>query len=396
MAAQLRSRGRVLALSCALGALGLAGGGCGSSLGTSTAATTQSTVAKSATKTRTTTTSTSTSSSTSSSPAASTAASTNAASTGAASGSTSAASTGASTGTTTTATAGPPGCTRPEIAVGDKNSTEQFILGELYTLSLTGQGYNVSLTQNIGTTAVTIGALRQKTLDLYPEYLNIWDSTVAGSAEQFTSLSAAYDYGANWAAKYGLDLLTPTPFSDTGGVAVTYTYALNHDLRKLYDLRTVAPSMRLGWPPQLVNGPTGLTAVEQAYGFTPAVVSSVDVGNQYQALSAGLTQANWVSTTDGELATSTPNGTPVPPRYLVLRDNLHVFGFGRVVPVLASRVVTADGISVVNTINLVDSLLTMTTMRQLNADVDIYHETVDAVARRFLQQSGIPISANCP
>src|SRR5947209_928463 len=59
---------------------------------------------------------------------------------------------GASTdpGQTTTIAALLPGTGRPPVRIGDKNFTEQFILGELYLQALAAEGYSVTLDRNIG------------------------------------------------------------------------------------------------------------------------------------------------------------------------------------------------------------------------------------------------------
>src|ERR1700716_2029376 len=82
--------------------------------------------------------------------------------------------TAATTQSTTQAaqTTPPPGAGRPTIYIGDKNYTEQFILGELYYEALLAQGFSVQLNKNIGPTEVTMQALQTGRLDLYPEYLN--------------------------------------------------------------------------------------------------------------------------------------------------------------------------------------------------------------------------------
>ncbi len=98
-------------------------------------------------------------------------------------------SSGATTGTSTTVL---PGTGRPQVTLGDKNYTEQFLLGELYTLALQAQGYTVALNQNIGPTAVTLGALGTGALDMYPEYLNVFNSSVAGNHRAFPTQLAAY------------------------------------------------------------------------------------------------------------------------------------------------------------------------------------------------------------
>ncbi len=48
--------------------------------------------------------------------------------------------------------------------------------------------------------------------------------------------------GRRYARGHGLELLAPTPFSDTRRIAVTPTYAALHRLRTIGDLRKVAPT----------------------------------------------------------------------------------------------------------------------------------------------------------
>ena len=64
-----------------------------------------------------------------------------------------------------------PGTGKPPVTIGDKNFTEQFLLGELYAEALSAQGYTVQLNRNIGPTEVTLQALYSGRLDMYPEYL---------------------------------------------------------------------------------------------------------------------------------------------------------------------------------------------------------------------------------
>ncbi len=286
------------------------------------------------------------------------------------------------TATASSATTAPalPGTGRPLVAIGDKNFTEQFILGQLYQLALSAEGFNTTLTQNIGTTSVSQQAMQDGTLDVYPEYLNMFDSDIAGYSNSFPTLARAFTAGQSWAAGNGLVLLAPTPFSDTAGIAVASHYAQQNDLRSLYGLRRVATTLTLGAPLEFQSSPSGLTAIEQAYGFLPKSVQSVNIGVQYQALSAGTVQAAYVNTTDGGLSS---------PTYALLGDPRHAFGFGNVVPVATAAVIAAEGPAFANTINSVDTLLTTSVMRQLNADVDLDHETPETVAKAFLQADGL-------
>ncbi len=69
------------------------------------------------------------------------------------------------------------------VTIGDKNYTEQFVLGELYYLALQGEGFTVSLNRNIGPTQVTLQALTSGQLGIYPEYLSTWNSSDCGIYE---------------------------------------------------------------------------------------------------------------------------------------------------------------------------------------------------------------------
>jgi osmoprotectant transport system substrate-binding protein len=289
-----------------------------------------------------------------------------------------------STTTSTTSATGSgspalPGTGKPLVTIGDKNFTEQFVLGELYRQALTAEGYSVVLNRNIGPTEVTIPALESGRLDMYPEYLGTWDSTVAGYKVQFRSAHSTYRAGQRYALAHGLQLLEPTPFSDTNAVGVTRTYAVANDLRSLTDLNRVAPTLTFGAPPQFQQDPTGLPALEQTYGFVPATFKPLDIGAQYQALDNGAVQAAVVNTTDGQLAGD----------YTLLRDPRHVFGWGNVVPVVSTKVLLAEGPAFEATIDRVSALLTTGVMRRLNAAVDVSHQDPALVAKQFLQSRGV-------
>jgi osmoprotectant transport system substrate-binding protein len=279
-----------------------------------------------------------------------------------------------------------PGTGRPTIAIGDKNFTEQFILGELYYLALKAQGYTVTLTRNIGPTEVTMRALTAGTLSMYPEYLSTWNTTIAGDRRDFHSLHSAYRVGLRWAEAHGFEILHPTPFSDTAALAVSFNYAVAHNLVSIGDLRKLDRALVMGGPLQFQTEPTGLPAITKAYEVAPASFKSLDIGAQYQALDQGTVEVADVNTTDGQLITH---------NYTLLSDPLKVFGYGNVVPVVPLKVIQAEGPQFVETVNAVSGLLTLGVIRQLNAAVDVDNEDPTTVATQFLQEHGLlPASAS--
>jgi osmoprotectant transport system substrate-binding protein len=284
------------------------------------------------------------------------------------------------TSTGTTQTIPLPGKGKPTVTIGDKNYTEQFVLGELYYQALQAQGFPVVINQNIGPTQVTMQALKTGQLGMYPEYIDTLNSQLAGYTRQFKTPRSAYLAGQRWALTHGLELLNPTPFSDTYAIGVTVNFAQQNALQAIGDLRQVVQPLTVGAPPQFETAPTGLPALESAYGFTPSAVNALEIGAQYQALDQGVVQAAVVNTTDGELTTG---------NYTLLTDPKAVLGVGNVVPVVTAQVLNEEGPAFAATINRVTALLTLPVIRELNAEVDLSGETPAGVAKRFLVDHGL-------
>ncbi|HWF75095.1 MAG TPA: glycine betaine ABC transporter substrate-binding protein [Solirubrobacteraceae bacterium] len=281
---------------------------------------------------------------------------------------------------TTTTTTFLPGTGRPPVNLGDKNFTEQFILGELYSQALTAQGFTVTLNKNIGSTQVTTQALEAGQLDMYPEYVGTFDSAVANDTEIFRSEHDAVTAAQRYAIAHGLRLLTATPFSDTDAIAVLSTYGAEHHLRLIADLGRLESALTLGAPPQFASSQSGLLGIQGVYGVTPAHFQPLAIGLQYQALQAGSVQAADVFTTDGQLASG---------QYQLLSDPDRLFGFGNVVPVVTQSALLVEGPAFAQTIDSVSAQLTTPAMRMLNADVSIYNMSPATAARQFLIAHGL-------
>jgi osmoprotectant transport system substrate-binding protein len=291
-----------------------------------------------------------------------------------------AASSTTSTTTSSTSTSALPGAGKPPVTIGDKNYTEQFVLGQLYLQALKAQGFPVTINQNIGPTDVTTQALKTGALTMYPEYLNTFDSAVAGYRHGFRSRIAAGRAAERYAVAHGLALLDPTPFSDTDAIAVTVAFAHENRLRSIVDLRRVAATMTMAGPPQFRTSAPGLPQLASAYGVTPEVFRGLPVGAQYAPLNNGTVQAAYVNSTDGQLASGD---------YRLLADTRRIFGWGNVVPVVSAKALAAEGPVFAATVERVDRTLTTPVMRELNAAVDVAKQDPAAVAKQFLQTHGL-------
>ena len=89
-----------------------------------------------------------------------------------------------------------PGKGKPPITIGDKNFTEEFILGDLYAQALRAKGFTVNLKPNIGSSELTDKALRAGQIDMYPEYTGVILSVLAMQTRRPASEDAAIRGGA--------------------------------------------------------------------------------------------------------------------------------------------------------------------------------------------------------
>lgn len=281
--------------------------------------------------------------------------------------------------TPTVAASSLPGHNRPLIVMGDMNTPEQFIIGQLYQLALQQAGYSVNLTRNLGPPSIRRAALKLGSLDLYPEYLGQWNSYVARLHRRFRTLAASYAAGSAYARRHGLVLLKPTPFSDTSGVAVTAEYARENHVYSIPQLAHTT-AIAFGAPIEFQTIADGLPVLAGVYHLRPGYVQNIDVGLQYAWLNSGNVQATYSNTTDAQLSE---------PRYVELRDPKHVFGFGNVVPVTTRHVLEVEGPAFRRTIDRVDALLTLQAMRGLNREYVMSGHNPTEIAVEFLQGNGI-------
>ncbi len=290
------------------------------------------------------------------------------------------ASTGASTGASTTAApSGKPGAGRPAVTLGDKNFTEQYILGQLYRQALDARGFTVRLKENIGSTEIADRALRSGQIDLYPEYIGIFNTTVAGDTKVYPTVDEAYQAGRAYAERHGFTLLPLTPFTDTDALAVLPAYARANNLTQVGDLARIR-GLKLGAPPEFRQRATGLPGLRRLYGITDVQFFPLTIGLQYQALDSKRIDTADVFTTDGQLQGG---------RYTVLRDPRNVFGFQNLTPVVSTRVLSAEGPAFEQTLNAVSAKLTTEAMQRMNAAVSIDKQSPADVARTYLQANGL-------
>jgi osmoprotectant transport system substrate-binding protein len=267
-----------------------------------------------------------------------------------------------------------PGKGKPPVTIGDKNFTEEFILGELYAQALRAKGWTVTVKGNIGSSEIVDKALRAGRIDMYPDYIGTIVSVLAGK-DPPASQQATYAMAKRYEEANRSTLLDMTPFFDTNAVGVMPDYAQKNSLKTIDDLKKVG-SFTYADTPENLHRLQGVKGLREVYGLANLKFKPLAIGLQYPALKRGDVDTADVFSTDAQLTRT---------KLVLLEDTKHIFGFQNVAPVVRKEVLQQQGPAFAQTINAVSAKLTAEAMRSMNAAVDIDKRAPKDVAKQFLE-----------
>jgi glycine betaine/choline ABC-type transport system substrate-binding protein len=272
------------------------------------------------------------------------------------------------------------GASSVSLTVGSKNFPEQYILGEIYTQALQAAGYKVKKDLDLGPELVAYKALRQGTVDAYPEYtgtaltafFKVKIKDVPKDPEQaYEDAKAAY-------AKVGITALSPTPFENSYRMGMTKKKAAElGNPTKISDLEGKSQDMVVNGFPACRQRIDCLLGVEQSYGlkfkkFLPGE-------NKYQILDNGDADIAFVFTTDGKLSSG---------KYVVLDDDKSIFPPYNISLTMRESVAKKLGAPGQKVVSDAQKYMTEPIMQELNARYDIDKEEASTIAADYLKNFG--------
>jgi osmoprotectant transport system permease protein len=175
--------------------------------------------------------------------------------------------------------------TRPVI-VASKPFGESYLLAELFAQVLESKGFRVDRRLGLGATEVAFQALRNGSIDVYPEYTGtgllaiLHEQVMADPARVFQRVATEFQ------RRWGVRWLAPLGFENTYAIAVRRETAERDQLRTLSDLRVAAPRMRAGLTPDFIGRNDGLPSLQKTYGLRFAEVRPLLQAVKYRALEA--------------------------------------------------------------------------------------------------------------
>ncbi|WP_095145031.1 MULTISPECIES: glycine betaine ABC transporter substrate-binding protein [unclassified Pseudomonas] len=271
---------------------------------------------------------------------------------------------------------------KPLIRIGARVFTEQTLLAEITAQYLRTQGYDAQVTGGLGSNLAR-SAQETGQLDLVWEYTGV-------SLVSYNHVTEKLDSQQSLArvteldAKKGLTWLSPSKFSNTYALALPENVAARYpQINTISELDTALRNAANDQPlvaldTEFANRSDGLAGMLKRYDMdlTRRNIRQMDAGLVYTALRNGQVFAGLVYTTDGRLNAF---------KLKLLADDKHYFPDYTAAPVVRQAYLDTHPQLAAQLKPLAD-LFDDETMRQLNARVDVNHESPSAVAADFLRQ----------
>ncbi|HWD34042.1 MAG TPA: glycine betaine ABC transporter substrate-binding protein [Pseudomonas sp.] len=273
--------------------------------------------------------------------------------------------------------------TKPVIRLGARVFTEQTVLAEITARYLNQNGFDVRITGGLGSNLAR-SAHETGQLDMVWEYTGVSLVSYNHIEERMPSAAATYAKVKELDARKDLIWLTPSKFSNTYALALPRNIAelypqvnsisqLNQVLREEKDRSHV-----VALDTEFANRPDGLVGLTETYDLqlTRRNIRQMDAGLVYTALRNGQVFSGLVYTTDGRLSAFDLK---------LLEDDKHYFPDYTAAPVARKEVLDAHP-QLATLLKPLAEQLDDQTMRELNAKVDVEHQSPGKVAAEYLRQ----------
>ncbi|WP_203009247.1 glycine betaine ABC transporter substrate-binding protein [Pseudomonas paraversuta] len=271
---------------------------------------------------------------------------------------------------------------KPLVRIGARVFTEQTLLAEITSQYLKSKGYNAQVTGGLGS-SLARSAQESGQLDLIWEYTGVSLVAYNHVTEKLDS-EQSFERVKELDGKKGLVWLHPSKFSNTYALALPENVAKEHpEINSISDLNKALrdPANKgalVSLDTEFANRSDGLIGMAELYDMdlTRKNIRQMDAGLVYTSLKNGQVFAGLVYTTDGRLSAF---------NLKLLDDDKHYFPDYTAAPVVRKAYLDQHP-DLADLLKPLADLFDDETMRQINARVDVDHESPSKVAADFLRQ----------
>jgi osmoprotectant transport system substrate-binding protein len=273
---------------------------------------------------------------------------------------------------------------KPTVKVGSAGFYEAAVVGEMYAQALEAKGYTVERHLEIGERPAVHAAMTAGEVNLIPEYLG----GLAGQGLGIKDLSpdpekALANMQSALAAK-GWVAFDFSPGTDADGFAVRKETANKYSLATMTDIAAVADKLVWGVAEGCPDNPVCGPGLKSTYGIDLTKLQvetlpacSADIAT---SLSDSAIDVAQVCTTQPEISSM---------NLVLLEDDKHLQPAQNMVPIASKELADAGGSELAETLNAITAKLTTEALTELGVAINVNHDEIPDVARKFLQDNGL-------
>jgi osmoprotectant transport system substrate-binding protein len=268
------------------------------------------------------------------------------------------------------------------LTIGSKSFTEQRVLGEIYAQGLAAAGYTTKTDLNLADEQSAMSALEGGQISAYPEYTGsaLLVFFEKDAADLPKDPQAAFDQVKTGFAERGITAFPPAPFTSSNEVAVTKETADRLQIKTISDLTEHAEDLTLYGTPECRQRMDCLLGLQEIYGLEFKKFTPVSGDQRHEVLQSGRADVSIVYTTDPQIKR---NGE------VLLEDDKGMFPPYNPTLLMKTETAEAAGPDLATTIDLIQKPLTDDAMQELDARVDLDKKEPAAVAKEYLQETGL-------
>jgi osmoprotectant transport system permease protein len=182
------------------------------------------------------------------------------------------------------------------VAIGSKNFTESYVLGEIAKRMLIDAGIPTEHRAGMGGTIILWQALRTGQISAYPEYTGTIVQEILQD-RQLTSPAQLRDA----LAKFGVAMTEPLGFNNTYALAMRRESAQKLGIRTISDLHN-HPELKIGLTHEFVNREDGWRPLAAKYQLNSRTIIGIEHALAYAALNNGSLDVTDAYSTDAKIA----------------------------------------------------------------------------------------------
>ena len=266
------------------------------------------------------------------------------------------------------------------VVIGAKGFTEQQLLGELLAQEIEEHtSLQVRREFSLGSTFLCHEAVRQGRVDGYVEYTGTaWSAILKqpsgpGASDRASLWSRARRL---YAERYGLRMFPSLGFENTFAILIRRAQGQQLGLRTISQAVLPARGWRAGFGYEFLNRGDGYPGLASRYGLRfAAPPTAMDLGLTYRALADGRVDLIAGDSTSGLIPSL---------KLQVLLDDRNYFPSYDAVPVFNAASLERHP-ELVPVLENLAGRISAVTMQQLNAAVDLDHQSPELVVRRWRQ-----------